>query len=64
MTEHLIQFHKGEDTQSLVKITLLDEAETLQETLRLELIWTRRLFAFKPTGLNTREEDNTYEAPV
>ena len=64
MTEHLIQFHKGEDTQSLVKITLLDQAETLQETLRLELIWTRRLFAFKPTGLNTREEDNTYEAPV
>ena len=63
MTEHLIQFHKGEDPQSFVKITLLDEANTLQETRRLELIWTRKLFAFKPTGLNAREEDNFDEAP-
>ena len=45
-----------------MKITLLDEAHTLEETLRLELIWTRRLFAFQPTGLNVREEDSPYVA--
>ena len=59
LTEHLINFHKGEDPQSFVKITLLDQADTLEETVRLELIWTRKLFAFRPTGLNVREEDNS-----
>ena len=58
MTEHLFNFHKGEDPQSFVKITLLDQAETLEEITQLELIWTRKLFAFSPTGLNVREEDN------
>ena len=55
-----IKMAKGrEDPQSFVKITLLDQADTLEETVRLELIWTRKLFAFRPTGLNVREEDNS-----
>ena len=57
MTDHLLKFHKGEDPQSFLKVTLLQQAETLQETLQLEVKWTRRLYAYIPTGLNEREED-------
>ena len=57
LTEHLLQFHKGEDPQKFVKITLLDKADTLEEVLELELQWTRRLYAFHPSGLNTRKEE-------
>ena len=57
MTDHLLKFHKGEDPQSFLKVTLLQQAETLHETLQLEVKWTRRLYAYIPTGLNEREED-------
>ena len=50
-------FHKGEDPQLFVNITLLDQADSLEETLKLELLWTRKLFAFFPLGLNERIED-------
>ena len=57
LTEHLLRFHKGEDPQQILKVTILDQADTLEETLDLELKWTRRLFAFHPTGLNERTEE-------
>ena len=63
MTEHLVRFHKNEDPQLFVKITLLDQADTLQETINLELMWTRKLFAFQPTGLNVRVEDTLQVVP-
>ena len=40
----------------LLKITLLEAANSPEEAKILEVQWTRRLFAFKPTGLNMREE--------
>ena len=57
MTNHLLTFHKGEDPQKLVRIQILQSAPNVEAARQLELIWTRRLFAFKPTGLNIREED-------
>ena len=57
LTQHLLRFHKGEDPQTFVKIKILDKADSLEEVLRLELMWTRKLFAFEPTGLNVREEE-------
>ena len=62
LTEHLLRFHKGEDPQTFIKITLLDRADTLEEGLDLELKWTRRLFAFYPSGLNERKEEQCYDA--
>ena len=56
MTEHLISCHKKEDAQSLIKITLLEVCETVEEAREKELAWTFDLFAFVPTGLNKREE--------
>ena len=44
------------DTRFL-KIVILQSAATFEETKKLELYWTRKLFAFVPTGLNIREED-------
>ena len=63
LTEHLSMFHKGEDPQLFVKIILLDQASSLDETLKLELMWTRKIFAFFPTGLNERTEDSIIEVP-
>ena len=57
LTNHLLRFHKGEDPQTFLKVVIVDVADTLQELLELELIWTRRLFAFYPNGLNVREEE-------
>ena len=57
MTDHLLKFHKGENPQTFLKVTILQQANTLEETLNLEIKWTRRLFAYTPTGLNEREED-------
>ena len=57
LTEHLLTFHKGEDAQDLIKIMILDTADSLEEVLQLELMWTRKLFAFWPCGLNIREEE-------
>ena len=58
LTEHLLTYHKGEDAQDIIKLTILDTAETLEEVLKLELMWTRKLFAFWPSGLNIREEES------
>ena len=58
LTEHLLTYHKGEDAQNIVKVMILDTAESLEEVLKLELIWTRKLFAFWPSGLNIREEES------
>jgi len=57
LSDHLLKYHKGEDSQKFLKIQILDSATTLEETRRLELFWTRKLFAFFPTGLNDREEN-------
>ena len=58
LTEHLLTYHKGEDAQDIIKLTIVDTAETLEEVLKLELMWTRKLFAFWPSGLNIREEES------
>ena len=58
MTKHLFNFHRGEDAQNFVKIQIIQTAKTVEEAIDLELVWQRRLFAFKPTGLCVREEDN------
>ena len=61
LVNHLISFHRGEDPQKFMKITILQAAETPEEALLLETYWARRLFAFKPSGLNVREEDKSLE---
>ena len=58
LVNHLLCFHKGQDPQKFLKITLLEVANTPEEAKKLETSWTRRLFAFRPTGLNAREEDS------
>ena len=60
LVNHLITFHRGEDPQSFMKITILQSAATVEEALALETYWARRLFAFRPTGLNVREEDKSF----
>ena len=56
LTDHLLKFHQGEDPQTFVKIMILEKGTTLEEILALEVKWTRKLFAYQPTGLNSREE--------
>ena len=56
LTDHLLKFHQGEDPQKFVKVMILEQAATLDEVLALEVKWTRKLFAYHPTGLNSREE--------
>ena len=57
-SKHLLTYHKGEDAQDIIKLMILDTAETLEDVLKLELMWTRKLFAFWPSGLNIREEES------
>ena len=52
----LRKFHKGENPQQFCKITILQTANTIKEIKKLEIMWTRKLFSYKPTGLNVREE--------
>ena len=57
MTEHLITFHKNENAQDLIKITLLEACDP--QILKLvETKWCYKLFSFTPSGLNVREEAN------
>jgi len=56
LADHLIKFHKNENPQHFLKVTVLEQTSTLKETLENEKIWTRRLFVYWPTGLNVREE--------
>ena len=56
MSKHLIQYHKHEDPQEFVKVQILEQLSTIEETKAAELLWTRKLFAFHPSGLNKREE--------
>ena len=56
LTDHLIKYHKEEDPQLFLKIQILKQANTLEDTLSLESWWRRRLFSFRPTGLNVRED--------
>ena len=44
--------------QKILKITLLEVADSPEDAKVKETSWTRRLFAFRPTGLNIREEDS------
>ena len=62
MTSHLLNFHRGEDPQKFISIQILQSAPNVEEAKKLELIWTRRLFAFHPSGLNLREEDDVTRA--
>ena len=57
MTTHLHNFHRGEDPQQFLKIQILQSAPNIDVAKTLEKTWTRRLYAFHPTGLNIREED-------
>ena len=57
-SEHLIQFHNGEDPQKFVSIKILEECQSLEEAKEKELIWSFKLFSFYPNGLNVREEKN------
>ena len=57
MTSHLLTYHRGEDPQHLVKIQILQAAPDVDTAKHLEMTWTRRLFAYHPTGLNIREEE-------
>ena len=56
MTEHLMTFHKHEDAQDLVTITILEACADPVVAKEKETIWSFNLFAFYPTGLNMREE--------
>ena len=58
LVNHLLCFHKGQDPQKILKITLLEAANPPEEARSKETSWTRRLFAFRPTGLNVREEES------
>ena len=57
MTTHLLNFHRGEDPQKFITIQILQSAQTVDEAKGLEVFWTRKLFAYFPSGLNVREED-------
>ena len=56
MAEHLLTFHKNEDAQKFVTITILEACPDPIVAKERETIWTFNLFAFYPTGLNRREE--------
>ena len=56
MTEHLINFHKGECAQDFVKITILEEVKDIALLKKAESKWAHKLFTFYPSGLNIREE--------
>ena len=60
MTNHLLTYHRGQDPQELIKIQILQAAPDADTAKQLELSWTRRLFAFHPTGLNVREEEENW----
>ena len=62
MTSHLLNFHRGEDPQKFISIQILQSAPNVEEAKKLELIWTRRLFAFHPSSFNLREEDDVTRA--
>ena len=62
LVDHLIKFHQGENPQDFVKVMILEQTATFEETVNCEIKWTRKLFAYYPTGLNTREEESiSYE---
>jgi hypothetical protein len=56
MAEHPLTFHKNEDAQKFVTITILEACPDPVVAKEGETIWTFNLFAFYPTGLNRREE--------
>ena len=56
MSEHLLTWHQGEDTQDLLQITILEECPDMQTAREEETKWTHSLFSFYPDGLNKREE--------
>jgi hypothetical protein len=58
MTTHLLRFHRGEDPQQFVSIQILQSAPDIEAAKSLEKLWTRKLFAYIPTGLNIREEED------
>ena len=57
LTKHLARYHQGEDPQQFMTIQLLEVVGSLEEAMVRELYWTRKLFAFWPSGLNKREEE-------
>ena len=56
-TNHLLQFHRGEDPQTFCKIQILQEVNSVEEARSIEVYWTRKLFCYHPSGLNQREEE-------
>ena len=56
MTKHLITCHKDESTQDLIILTILEACASEEEAVKREIEWTHNLFAYRPTGLNLREE--------
>ena len=53
----MLKYHKGEDVQKFLSIQILQKCDTFEETKQAEVWWTRKLFAYWPSGLNEREED-------
>ena len=58
LTKHLMKYHRGENPQTFLKIQLLEVVNNEEEAIERELFWTRKLFAFVPSGLNKRKEDS------
>ena len=56
LTDHLTKFHRGEDPQQFMTIQILQQLDTFEEIKNAEVYWTRKLFAYHPSGLNRREE--------
>ena len=56
MTTHLLNYHRGEDPQKFITIQILQSCANVELAKQLEIIWTRKLYAYYPTGLNIREE--------
>ena len=58
LTHHLSKYHKGENPQDFLKIQILETVKEENEIVERELYWQRKLFAFWPSGLCKRVEDN------
>ena len=56
MTDYLITCHHNENAQDFMKIIMLEVCTDPDVAKERETMWTFKLFAFYPAGLNKREE--------
>ena len=57
MTKHSLKYHRGENPQNFLKVQLLEAVNSLEEAKDRELYWQRKLFAFWPSGVCVRKEE-------